>query len=469
MIKTITAFIAGAIIVIGGLFATNQTQLLGNFSPTGGGTYRLQSSIGGSATSLTLTSFKEPISNIAYTMSYLDSSIEYATLEPQSSGKEFISFTGITQNADGTATLTGLSRGLGFSYPYTASTTLQQPHSGQSILILSNPPQLYNQYAALSNDQTFAGVNTFTLSPILPTPTTATQGANKSYVDGVALVSAPNADTVTKGVVQLATGLQAASSTLNGTTGARDVLPSSIATDTPSQNSSSGSKVVMSLIGGYISQAWLDLSAAFTFNGLVSIAASTAYPLTLNGIAYIFPSANSIASSTMVNNGSGTLTWADPPIRFLYLNSNVNKATSGSATTSMLSVTIPANTYITTNKMMKIDATFTGGSSDCQYDLTYGTGSATTTIAYAPTNAGQEPIVRMQGTMYSTSVSNQRWTMMDIGFTTSLIENDGGLIYKTTSATTNSLAANTYLNFRGRSASSGTCTLTGAEVELDTF
>jgi hypothetical protein len=40
-------------------------------------------------------------------------------------------------------------------------------------------------YVALTGDQTIAGVKTFSSSPIVPTPTTATQAANKTYVDGV--------------------------------------------------------------------------------------------------------------------------------------------------------------------------------------------------------------------------------------------------------------------------------------------
>lgn len=55
-----------------------------------------------------------------------------------------------------------------------------------------------------SGDETMAGVKTFSSSPIVPTPTTNTQAANKSYVDGVASAGAPDATTTTKGLVQLA-------------------------------------------------------------------------------------------------------------------------------------------------------------------------------------------------------------------------------------------------------------------------
>lgn len=52
--------------------------------------------------------------------------------------------------------------------------------------------------------ETIAGVKTFTASPIVPTPTTVAQAANKSYVDSVAVSGAPPATTSSTGLVQLA-------------------------------------------------------------------------------------------------------------------------------------------------------------------------------------------------------------------------------------------------------------------------
>ena len=45
--------------------------------------------------------------------------------------------------------------------------------------------QLDGQFVKLTEDQTVAGVKTFTSSPIVPTPTTDTQAANKKYVDDI--------------------------------------------------------------------------------------------------------------------------------------------------------------------------------------------------------------------------------------------------------------------------------------------
>lgn len=55
----------------------------------------------------------------------------------------------------------------------------------------------------ISGDETVAGVKTFSSSPIVPTPTSSTQAANKSYVDGVAIAGAPDASATVKGIVRL--------------------------------------------------------------------------------------------------------------------------------------------------------------------------------------------------------------------------------------------------------------------------
>jgi len=240
---------------------------LGASNPSGGGTYRLQSSVGTADTSIPLSSFKEPISGTAYTMAYLNSAIEYGTLDPQQPTRsEFISFTGITQNADGTALLTGVTRGLSRSYPYTAnSAVFAQSHSGQSIFILSDAPGLFNEYATKQNDQTISGQWTFTTPAIGPTPTSSTELANKAYVDGVALVSAPNADTSTKGVVQMSTGAQASAGTALGSTGASLVLGANLATSTCQVAGSS--VLVASSTTGKLAPTCLDQTAPYTFTG----------------------------------------------------------------------------------------------------------------------------------------------------------------------------------------------------------
>jgi len=159
---------------------------LGAYNPSGGGTYRLKTSIGTTNTTITLSEFEEPVSGIPYTMAYLNTSVAYGTLDPPNSTRsEFISFTGITQNADGSAILTGVTRGMARSYPYTASTTLRQAHAGQSIFILSDSPQHFSEYAIKQNDETITGQWTFTNFPI----TASTSYASETVVGSVELAT----------------------------------------------------------------------------------------------------------------------------------------------------------------------------------------------------------------------------------------------------------------------------------------
>lgn len=150
-----------------------------SYNPMGGQTYTLQSSISSTQTTITLSSFTVPVSGDNVTMALMNTSIAYATISPKTSSSEFISFTGITQNSDGTATLTGVTRGLDKTYPYTENTDFKLPHAGQSTFILSDAPQVFNKYAALANDNIFTGQNE------VPVPLDDADIANKGYVDAL--------------------------------------------------------------------------------------------------------------------------------------------------------------------------------------------------------------------------------------------------------------------------------------------
>lgn len=138
---------------------------MSKFYPFGGKTYSLQSSINSTQTSITLSSFTVPVSGDNITMALMNTDVAYGTIAPRTSQAEFISFTGITQNADGTATLTGVTRGLNKAYPYTEDSDFKLPHSGGSQFILSDAPQLFNKYSVIENDEQITGEKTFTLLP----------------------------------------------------------------------------------------------------------------------------------------------------------------------------------------------------------------------------------------------------------------------------------------------------------------
>jgi hypothetical protein len=68
----------------------------------------------------------------------------FATIEPGAAKEEQISFTGVTQNANGTATLTGVKTVLMVA-PYTETDNLAQTHAGGVVVVLSNTSGFYNE------------------------------------------------------------------------------------------------------------------------------------------------------------------------------------------------------------------------------------------------------------------------------------------------------------------------------------
>ena len=274
------------LMIVAGVYGYSQiNNQLGAYNVAGGLTYRLQTSIGSTNTSINLSSFKER-AGIPLTMSVLNTSIAYGTLDPQTSNSEFISFSGVTQNADGSAQLTGVTRGLSDIYPFTASSTLRYGHSGQSIFILSNAPQVYNEYAAKKSDESITGTWTFasTSMPQLDAylaPTLSTQLATKGYADSLIIAGGTNATESVQGISQLATALQTASSTSLGSTGASLVIQSKNATSTYNQYTSP-LKVVVTQNDGKIDSNFIRQSDNFTFSGTNS-----------------FSGQNTLASTTM--------------------------------------------------------------------------------------------------------------------------------------------------------------------------
>lgn len=111
------------------------------------------------ATSITLQSFllSDGVTPITTTM--LGDQC-YATLEPNNgTQEEAFQFTGVTQNSNGTATLTGVST-LGFVYPYTATSGLAKSHAGGVTVVLTNDAALYGNIISYINGVVASGAST---------------------------------------------------------------------------------------------------------------------------------------------------------------------------------------------------------------------------------------------------------------------------------------------------------------------
>lgn len=177
-------------------------------------------------TTLVLTSMLAIDGSTPLTMAMFGS-VGYMTAEPgNNTQEEQISFSGITQNSNGTATLTGVMSVL-FVSPYTESSGFAKTHPGGSQFIITNTAGFYNKLAVLSDAQTITGAWQFPNNASTPTlgasyvaPTLQNQVASKGYVDATASAGAANASTSVQGLVQLPTQAQTDAKTATGSTGA---------------------------------------------------------------------------------------------------------------------------------------------------------------------------------------------------------------------------------------------------------
>lgn len=202
-------------------------------------------------TTIVLSSFVQ-IDGTPLTMTDFGS-VGFGTLEPGNGiQEEQICWTGITQNSNGTATLTGLKSVLTVS-PYTQTSGLQTSHAGGVQFVVSNTAGFYDKLTSKNDDETITGTWTFTV-PNFPQmdaygvgnrPTLQAQLATKDYVDFVGSTGTPDASTSVAGKSQLPTQAEVDAKTVNGSTGAplvvtpatqRSTLQSDYVIDTGSAN-----------------------------------------------------------------------------------------------------------------------------------------------------------------------------------------------------------------------------------------
>lgn len=268
------------------------------------------------------------------------------TVDPKITNYEEIeSFTSITDNGDNTATLTGVSRDLTSKYPYTTAGT-GKTHGAGATVVFGNNPQVYGRLAAPENPQSWTDVQTYasTTAPRYDvSPSNAqwavapgTQLVNLDKLNATAIAGASNSSETTNGIVELATGVEAASSTFIGGTGGRLVLAASLATSSPWAQATttivatgrdgrinplfmSTSTTVTYTFGNMVSNSGVFASASSTFMGTTTIAASNASTtaLVLNGLPYQMPAVRGASSTVLTENGYGHLTYEVPDWRLL--------------------------------------------------------------------------------------------------------------------------------------------------------
>lgn len=88
----------------------------------------------------------------------------YITLEPDTVNEEAATFTGITANANGTYSLTGITTLLAKS-PYTESIGLVRSHSGGTKCVITDNVGFWNSFPNKNNDETILGTWIFNIAP----------------------------------------------------------------------------------------------------------------------------------------------------------------------------------------------------------------------------------------------------------------------------------------------------------------
>lgn len=138
---------------------------------------------------MTLKNFTD-IDGNTITMSADFGTTGFGTVEPGSRDREEqIVFTGVTNNADGSSTLTGVSN-VSFIAPYTQTSGFLKSHPGGVTFVISNTSGYYNTFANKGNDETITG------AWLVPDPIANTQIANKEWVLSVVSGGPVSTDTV---------------------------------------------------------------------------------------------------------------------------------------------------------------------------------------------------------------------------------------------------------------------------------
>lgn len=228
-------------------------------------------------------------------------SFAYGTLEPGNGAQEeAILFTGVTQNANGTATLTGV-QSLGFKTPYTLTSGVQKTHAGASKFILSNDAAFYNNLVL--------------------------------YMNSIAGAGAANASTTVKGLVQAATSAQINSGTATGSTGAvlavtpDALLASNYALSSGVSAALAGSSGTPSATNKFVTQASLKFGGTGS-DGALSVTSGTT-TIDLGNAALVVKNYTSISVT-----GTGKVAFSNPnsngTMIILKSQGNVTLTTSGS-------------------------------------------------------------------------------------------------------------------------------------------
>lgn len=241
--------------------------------------------------------------------------VAYGVFEPRTTRQEFFTWDPTNVANITTTGVTIVLRGLKPGSNYTTEVSgLKFNHpSGSTVVLMTNAPGFYNDFANKNNDETINQTWTFVNTKI-PTqdsylaPTLDAQFAPKKYVDDTAIAGAPDASTTVKGIVEIATGAELAAGTGTGGTGAVIVPAGSSFTGT-SSGAADENKIITLNASGEIPAGFID-NASTSARGQIEIAtaAETVAGTATGGTGAVLVPDNAnfkaVASTTISNDTS---------------------------------------------------------------------------------------------------------------------------------------------------------------------
>lgn len=320
-----------------------------------------------------------------------------------------------TEYICGTASSTAVSsltRGVDVLNPNSSSTSYAYSHRRFASVQISDYPTL--QFLVRKANGTDAYDTKLQYSfTTTSTITSAGDIPNKAYVDLVGSSGCANADTSTRGCVELATTAETQAGTTTGGSGAALVPANSIFNVTPGAN-----KAPVATSTGYLAQGWLNLTEAFvwsaqhtfnsglisassTFNGLTNLAGTTKITGLASGTLVMSGGSTSTISG-LAPGASGTVVksdgtnWLSGTIASLTNSTTTNSNITGTASeTTLWTDTLPAAT-MGANGYIKIhvdwDAANDGGGAGSQtLRIKFG-GTTMSTHARSNTSGGSSQI-----------------------------------------------------------------------------
>lgn len=198
--------------------------------------------------------------------------VGYGVFEPKTAREEWFTFSSANMATAVTGGLTITLRGLIRTAPYTTEATARKfnHESGSQVLLYTNSPAFYDDFANKDNDETITGKFTFPTGANAPVsgtvyaaPTNDLEYAPKKYADDLAIAGAPDASTTVKGLSEESTAAEINADTAAGGTAARlFVTPSTLATSKYGRG--------LAAFGGYAADAGSTDAYAITLSPAIS-------------------------------------------------------------------------------------------------------------------------------------------------------------------------------------------------------